>query len=154
MPQVREFEIPRQLSRWKRCLKVYSRSFILYRDYSNSLTLSNVGELSWGWSRVVTPTARKCSKKNHKNRAMHGQIQGLLAFYQSYSQHLVRWYPLWNTLPRQLYFAYLAVFFSHGCRAWHRNLGLMIEKWAFRNFQGWPKKDKMGISCDSVSNIH
>ena len=93
-------------------------------------------------------------KKNHKKRAMHGQIQGLFAFYQSYSQHLARWYPLWNTLPRQLYFAYLAVFFSHVCRAWHRNLGLMIEKWAFRNFQGWPKKDKMGISCDSVSNIH
>ena len=93
-------------------------------------------------------------KKNHKKRAMHGQMQGLFGFYQSYSQHLLRWYPLWNTLPRQLYFAYLAVFFSHGCRAWHRNLGLMIEKWAFRNFQGWPKKDKMGISCDSVSNIH
>ena len=27
-------------------------------------------------------------------RAMHGQIQGLLVFYQSYSHHLVIWYPL------------------------------------------------------------
>ena len=153
MPQVREFEIPRQLSRWKRCLKVYSRSFILYRDYSNSLTLSNVGELSWGWSRVVTPTARKCSKKNHKNRAMHGQIQGLLAFYQSYSQHLVRWYPLWNPLPRKLYFAYLAVFFTWvSCLA--PEFGAYDRKMSLQNFQGWPKKDKMGISCDSVSSIH
>ena len=63
MPQVREFEIPRQLSRWKRCLQVYSRCFILYRDYSNSLTLSKVGELSWGCSRVVTPQGKEMFKK-------------------------------------------------------------------------------------------
>ena len=36
----------------------------------------------------------------------------------------------------------------------HRNMGLMIEKWALGNFQGWPKKDGMRISFDSVSNIH
>ena len=29
---------------------------------------------------------------------MHGQIQGVLAFYQSYLHHLVRWYLLWNIL--------------------------------------------------------
>ena len=28
-------------------LKVISRSFNLHRDYSNSLTLSNAGDLSW-----------------------------------------------------------------------------------------------------------
>ena len=36
----------------------------------------------------------------------------------------------------------------------HRNMGLMIEKWALGNFQGWPKKDGIRISFDSVSNIH
>ena len=46
------------------------------------------------------------------------------------------------------------LYFSLGCRFWHRNLRLMIEKWTFRNFQGWPKKDNMGILCHSVSNIH
>ena len=92
-------------------------------------------------------------KKNHKKRAMHGQIQGLFAFYQSYSQHLVRWYPLWNPLPRKLYFTYLAVFFTWvSCLA--PEFGAYDRKMSLQNFQGWPKKDKMGISCDSVSSIH
>ena len=97
------------------------------------------------------PTARKCLKK----RAMHGQIQGLLVFYQSYSHlHLVIWYPLWNIFFPVNYILRISLYFSLGCRAWHRNLGLIIEKWAFRNFQGRSKKDKMRISCDSVPNVY
>ena len=46
--------------------------------------------------------------------------------------------------------------FSLGCRtrAWHRNWGLIIEKWAFRNFQGWPKKDKMRIDLAILFQIY
>ena len=153
MPQVREFEIPRQLSRWKRCLKVYSRSFILYCDYSNSLTLSNVGELSWGWSRVVTPRQGNVQKKIIKKERCMGKFRDWLRFISLVHS---TW---WDDIPYEILFPvncilHIWLYFSHGCRARHRNLGLMIEKWAFRNFQGWPKKDKMGISCDSVSNIH
>ena len=64
MPQVREFKIPRQPQRWKRRLEVYSPSFILYRDYSNRLTnFVKVGELSWGWSRAVTPHRKEMLRR-------------------------------------------------------------------------------------------
>ena len=64
MPQVREFKIPRRPQRWKRRLEVYSPSFILYRDYSNRLTnFVKVGELSWGWSRAVTPHRKEMLRR-------------------------------------------------------------------------------------------
>ena len=153
MPQVREFNIPRQLSRLKRHLKVYSRSFILYRDYYNSLTFSNVGELSWGWSRVVTPQGKEMLKKIIKKGRCMGKFRDCLRFISLIHS---TW---WDNIPYEIIFPvncilHIWLYFSHGCRAWHRNLGFMVEKWAFRNFQGWRKKNKMGISCDSVSNIH
>ena len=122
-------------------------------QFALSLGKDSSYELSWGWSRAVTPHRKEMFKKKHSwKRAIHGQIQGLLVFYQSYSHHLVIWYPSWNILfPVN---CILRLYFSLGFRAWHWNLGLIIEKWAFGNFQGWPKKDTMRISCDSVSNIH
>ena len=84
------------------------------------------------------PRKGNVKKKHSYKRAIHGQIQAFLVFYQSYSHHLVRWYPLWNPLSRQLYFAYLAAFFTWvSCltpkfEAHDRKMNL----W-FRKFQGW-----------------
>ena len=65
---------------------------------------------------------------------MHGQIQDFLVFYQSYSHHLVRCYPL-TSFPSTLYFVNLAIFFTWvSCLT--PNLGLLIEKLPVRNFQG------------------
>ena len=90
MPQVREFKIPRGQQRWKRRLKVYSRSFIFYRDYSNSLTLSNVGELSWGWSRAVTPHGKEMLRKTVIKTGDVWANSGLV-FHQSYSRVSMGW---------------------------------------------------------------
>ena len=86
------------------------------------------------------PTAKK--KKNHKSRAIHGQIQGLLVFYQSYSHHLVRWYPLWNPLSRQLYFAG-----KFGC-IFHLGVVLDIEIWG-----SWSKDEPSEICKDDQKRI-
>ena len=79
-------------------------------------------------------------KKNHKKRAMHGQIQGLRFISLIHST----W---WDDIPYEILFPvncilHIWLYFSHGCRAWHRNLGLMIEKWAFRISKGDQKKIK------------
>ena len=77
----------------------------------------------------------------HKKEAMHGQIRGLLVFYQSYSHHLVRWYPLWNIFFPVNCTLRIWLKFSLGCVTWHLKR-LMIEKWALRNFRGWPKQGR------------
>ena len=142
MPQVREFEIPRQLSRWKRCLKVYSRCFILYRDFSNSLALWNVGEISWGWSREAIPHGKEMLKKRIlKTERCMGKFRDCLRFISLIHS---TW---WDDIPYEILFPvncilHIWLYFSHGCRAWHRNSGLMIEKWAFRISKGDQKKIK------------
>ena len=53
--------------------KANSRSFNLHRDYSKSLTLSNIGEPSLSWlrrSRVVTHGAKKCTKIVQRDRTV------------------------------------------------------------------------------------
>ena len=82
----------------------------------------------WSWSRAVTPHGKEMWRKTFiKKRAMHGQIQGLLVFHQSYSHHLVRWSPLGNILFPVNFILRILQYFSLGCRAWHLNLGLIIE---------------------------
>ena len=137
---------------------MYSRSFIFHRYYPNSLTLSKIGELFWGWSRAVTPHRKEMLRRTFIRKG-DGWANSGLAFISS-----VLFTPLgeMTDLPyaiSSLFFPVNCILriwlsFSLGCRAWHRNLGLIIEKCAFENFQGRPKKDKMRISCDSVSNVH
>ena len=53
--------------------KANSRSFNLHRDYSKSLTLSNIGEPSLSWlrrSRVVTHGTKKCTKIVQRDRTV------------------------------------------------------------------------------------
>ena len=135
MPQVREFKIPRRLQRWNRRLKVYSRCFILYGDYSNSLSLWNVGELSWGWSREATPHG----KKNNNNIDKKGWITDIFRAFLGFISLILLTpldemiSPVKFSLSRQLCFAYLAVFFTWVLR-WTPNLGLMIEKLSLQKF--------------------
>ena len=143
MPQVREFKIPRRLQRWNRRLKVYSRCIILYRDYSNSLALWNVGELYWGWSREATPHGKDMLKTTttttttaliKKGDAWTYLRLAWVLLVLSYSHHSVRWYPLWNMLFPVNCILRIWLYFSLGCWAWHRIWGSWSKKWAFRNF--------------------
>ena len=155
MPQVREFKIPRGLYRWKRRLKVYSRSFILYCDYSNSLTLSNVGELSWGWSRAVNPHGKEMLRKTFIKKGDAWANSGLASIssvlFTPFGEMIsLLKYPL----SRQMYFAYLAVFFTWvSCLT--PNFGAHnYRKMSLQNSPRINKKDEMRTSCNSVSNIH
>ena len=112
MPQRRGCKIPRRILRWKRRLKVYSRSFILYRDYSNSLALSHMlANSSLGWSRAVTPYGPP--KKFMKIGRFMGKFRACLCFISLI--HTTWWddihyeilFPVNCILP-----AYLAVFFT------------------------------------------
>lgn len=145
MPQVREFKIPRGLQRWKRRLKVYSRSFILYRDYSNSLTLSNVGEFH-GKEMLRKTFIKKGDAWANSALAFISSVL-FTPFGEMIS--LLK-YPL----SRQMYFAYLAVFFTWvSCLT--PNFGAHnYRKMSLQNSPRINKKDKMHIFCDSVSNIH
>ena len=142
MLQVRE--IPRRLWRWKRRIKVHSRSFILYRDYSNSFTLlANSPEVEAPRQGNVKKKRKKEREKKSKKKkiSMHGQIQDLLGFYQSYSHHLVRCYPLTWSFPSTLYFVNLAIFFTWvSCLT--PNLGL------------WSKNKPSEISKDDPKRIN
>ena len=141
MSQVREFKIPRRLQRWNRRLKVYSRCIILYRDYSNSLALWNVGELSWGWSREATPHGKEMLKRNNNNNSIDkkGWCMDIFKVCLGFIS-LILFTPLGEmispmkyALSRQLYFAYLAVFFTW-VLGLTSNLGLMIEKMSLQKF--------------------
>ena len=140
-PQVREFKIPRRLQRWNRRLKVYSCCIILYRDYSNSFALWNVGELSSGWSREATPHGKEMLKRNNNNNSIDKKGWCMDIFklawvllVLSYSHHSVRWHPLWNILFPVNCILGIWLYFSLGCCAWHRIWGSWSKKWAFRNF--------------------
>ena len=143
MPQVREFKIPRRLQRWNRRLKVYSRCIILYRDYSNSLALWNVGELYWGWSREATPHGKDMLKTTTTTTTTTTALikkgdawtyLGLgfisLLLFTPLGEMIS---PMKYALSRQLYFAYLAVFFTW-VLGLTPNLGLMIEKMSLQKF--------------------
>ena len=121
-------------------------------QFALSLGKDSSYELSWGWSRAVTPHRKEMLKKTFMKKGDTWANSGLACVLS------VLFTPLGDVislmkypLSRQLYFA--SVFLTW-VRVWHWNLGLIIEKWAFGNFQGWPKKDTMRMSCDSVSNIH
>ena len=50
---IREFKMSRQLTATKTSHEKWTRIFFsLYRDYSNSLTLSNARELFWSWISI------------------------------------------------------------------------------------------------------
>ena len=67
---IRELKMPRQLTAMKTSHeKVNSHFFSLYRDYSNSLTLSNASEPFWSWISV-----------NHIQVHKEKEILSLLAF--------------------------------------------------------------------------
>ena len=93
---------------------MYSLFLVLYRDYSKSLTLSNVCEQLKPCSEP--PRRRNVLKKYFRKKgAMHRQIlnSGLACVLS------VLFTPLGEVisamkylLSRQLYFAYLAVFFT------------------------------------------
>ena len=125
----------------------HKSAFALFHSLSRLFQLVYfVGELSWSWS----PAARECKKKKRKKErekkspkkksSMHGQIQGLFVFYQSYSHHLVRCYPL-TSFPSTLYFVNLAIFFTWvSCLT--PNLGL------------WSKNKPSEISKDDPKRIN
>ena len=140
MPRVREFKIPRRLKRWKRRLKVYSRSFILYRDYSNSLTLSNGGEPFLRLKPCTDPSRQGNVKKI--TFTINGRLMGILRAYLCFISLIhATW---WDDIRYGILFPFNCIsriwlYFSSGCRAWHRSLRLMME-WTFRNFQRMTKK--------------
>ena len=139
MPQVREFKIPRPpgLYRWKR-IRVLLFFIAIIPTRLLCQMLENSPEVEAVQCLAVTPHAKEVWRKTFIKK---GQcIWAMISLMK---------YPLSRTV------FWVGCTFSLGCRtrAWHRNLGLIIEKWAFRHFQGWPKKEKMRISCNSVSNI-
>ena len=56
--------------------RVNSHFFSLYRDYSNSLTLSNASELFWSWTSIsriqVFPASRGLSRRGKNERKERG----------------------------------------------------------------------------------
>ena len=90
-----------------------------------------------------TPTARKCLKKNiHKKGRCFDKFRAFLCFISLI--HTTWGYDIpyeISCFPSTVFCVMIWRYFSLGCRA-------------FRNFQGWPKQDKMSIFWDSVSNIH
>ena len=138
-------KIPRRLKQWKRRLKVYSRPFILYRDYPNSLTLSNAGE---PFLRLK-PCSDPSRQGNVKKIAfiIKGRFMGILRAYSCFISLIhATW---WDDIPYGILFPVNCIlriwlYFSRGCRAWHRNLRLMMEEHSEIS-KGWPRKDKMRI---------
>ena len=100
MPRVREFKIPRRLKRWKRRLKVYSRSFILYRDYSNLFTLSNGGEPSLRLKPCSDPSRQGNVKKI--TFVIKGRFMGILRAYLCFISLIhATW---WDDIPYGILF--------------------------------------------------
>ena len=52
-----------------------SRSFHLYRNYTKSPTLTNVGDLSWSWSGATTFVAKKYTKEITKKKWSKGKFR-------------------------------------------------------------------------------
>ena len=155
MPRVREFKIPRRLNRWKRRLKVYSRSFILYRDYSNLFTLSNGGEPFLRLKPCSDPSRQGNVKKI--TFVIKGRFMGILRAYLCFISLIhATW---WDDIPYGILFPVncilriFCVFFTSSC------LTTKFEAHDWMNLQKCPKYDQkrikcVYISCDSVSNIH
>ena len=137
---------------------MYSRSFIVYRDYSNSLTLSNVGELSWGWSRAFTPARQG----NVKKKKRHSQKEGNAWANSEIACVLsVLFTPLGEMISLMKSSSFPSTVFYVFCCIFH--LGVVLDtviwgSWSknepVQKFPRMTKKDKMRISCDSVSNVH
>ena len=140
MPRVREFKIPRRLKRWKRRLKVYSRSFILYRDYSNLFTLSNGGEPFLRLKPSSDPSRQGNVKKI--TFVIKGRFMGILRAYLCFISLIhATWWD--EPVSRQLYFAYFLRIFhvvvldNEIWGSWFNEPSEMSKI--------WPKKDKVRI---------
>ena len=138
-------KIPRRLKQWKRRLKVYSRPFILYRDYSNSLTLSNAGEPFLRLKPCSDPSRQGNVKKI--TFIIKGRFMGILRAFLCFISLMESSFPS-------------TVFCVFGC-IFHEGVVLDTEIWGswWKNTQKFPKDDQerikcVYISCDSVWNIH
>ena len=96
-----------------------------------------------GW---MCDPPRQGNVRNRKNIHKKGQFMGKFGGCMCFVSLIhTTW---WDDIPYEIFFPVNCIlrviwlYFSPGWRAWHQNLRLVIEKWAFRNFQGWPKKDK------------
>ena len=144
MPRVREFKIPRRLKRWKRRLKVYSRSFILYRDYSNLFTLSNGGEPCLRLKPCSDPSRQGNVKKI--TFVIKGRFMGILRAYLCFISLIhATW---WDDIPYGILFPvncilligrifYVVVLDNEIWGSWLNEPSEMSKI--------WPKKDKVRI---------
>ena len=64
--QLRELKIPRSFERWQRRLKMYSRLFIVYRDYSNSHSFPH-----HNWFYLLSPLHSNHKAVKEKNQMFY-----------------------------------------------------------------------------------
>ena len=109
---------------------VFAFFFILYRDYSNSLTLSNVCERLRPCSEPPRQGNVKKKKfiKKGDSWANSGLPCGVLSVLSTPRGAMIS--VMKSSFPSTVFCVYIWLYFSlNGCRAWHRNLRLMIEEW-------------------------
>ena len=88
-----------EITRWRRWWIGVFSICIYICNYFNSLTSSNVGELSWGWSRVVNPRCEQITK-NVRN------------WWGKKVMHLLRWLLSLILLPVNCILYILWLYFS------------------------------------------